>query len=56
MESFAIIMGIIGAFGGIGSVVYFSIRNKELLDELEDQDKQIKKLKGENERYKWHLI
>jgi len=46
MESFSMIIGIIGVFSCIGTVIYFSIKNKELLDELEDQDKHIKELKG----------
>ena len=52
MESFSMIIGIIGVFSCIGTVIYFSIKNKELLDELEDQDEHIKELKGENDTYK----
>ena len=52
MESIAIIMGIVGAFGGIGTVIYFSIRDDELINELESQNKEITELKGENAAYK----
>jgi len=52
MESIAIITGIIGVFGGVGSFVYFSLKNKEILDELDKQDKKIASMKGKLATYK----
>ena len=52
MQDLSMIIGIIGIFSCVGTVIYFSIKNKELLDELENQDKHIKELKGENDIYK----